>query len=70
MSIVGIGRVANLATIWKILIEYDDGAVLLTKCGLEAVDRVDASAIYVVRSQGADASSNCLFRVRCEGTHV
>lgn len=67
---MGIGRFANLGTIWKTLIEYDDGAILLTKCGLEAVDRVVASAIPVVRAQCVDASWNTCWEYDVRGSQA
>ena len=76
VSIVGIGPFANLGSDDRngggsacekapfVIVYYAKGVILLTKCGLEAVDREVASAILVVKVQCADPLCNATLGVQ------
>ena len=76
VSIVGIGPFANLGSDDRngggsacekapfVIVYYAKGAMVLTKCGLEAVNREVASAILVVKVQCADPLCNATLGVQ------
>jgi hypothetical protein len=77
VSIVGIGPLANFGTDDRnrrgstcekapfVIVYYAEGAILLTKCSLEAVNGEVASAILAVKIQCTDPLCNATLGVQC-----
>jgi hypothetical protein len=62
---IGIGGGSTCEKVPFVKVYYAERAILLTKCGLEAVDGEVASAILAVKIQCADPLCNATLEVQC-----